>query len=216
MNEREYVGELAKKVREFAESAEMERRRKLWTDHNSGVFTRPPIYIRAIPVGEYPEMRCRCEDPFLRSVEWNLRFSLFYVGMRDDTIIEPFYKTSASVSQPEHGPYGLPAGFGERKPGIRCAKFHPSIVEEEDIEKLYTVPYAVNREATDRNTERLTDVLGDALPVAVDTQAQLCRMWSNDIPPCSPICAAWTICSTTCTTVPNGCTVCSPSCSRRS
>ena len=181
MNEKEYIRTLAKQVRDFAESPEMEARRRLWTDHNSGVFTRPPIYIRAIPVSEYPDMRCRCEDPFLRSIEANLRFSLFYVGMRDDTIIEPFYKTAASVSHPKEGPFGLPAGFGERRPGIRCAKFSPSIIEETDIEKLYTVPYAVNREETNRQTERLQDALGDILPVAVDTQAQLCRMWMNDI-----------------------------------
>ena len=67
MNEKEYIRTLAQQVRDFAESPEMEERRRLWTDHNSGVFTRPPIYIRAIPVSEYPDMRCRCEDPFLRS-----------------------------------------------------------------------------------------------------------------------------------------------------
>jgi len=54
MTDIERIRELAREIREFALSPEMERRRNLWTDHNSLHFTRPPIYIRSIPFEEFP------------------------------------------------------------------------------------------------------------------------------------------------------------------
>ena len=79
MNDIERVRDLAKKTREFALSPEMERRRKLWTDHNSLYFTRPPIYIRAVPFHEYiTSADLRCQDPGLRNLEWRFLLNQYY------------------------------------------------------------------------------------------------------------------------------------------
>ncbi len=176
------VRALAEEVRAFAESPEMQRRRRLWTDHNSLLFTRPLIYIRSVPFEEFPESReLQCEDPALRSLERNLLKSKYYTRVPCDTIIEPYITVRAAVDVSEKGVYGLPSELGEKAAGIRCAAFAPSIMEEEDVEKLHVAPYQVDEEETARRVSFMKDVLGDTLDVAVDREAPLCEMWSNDI-----------------------------------
>ncbi len=92
MNDIERIRELAKETREFALSPEMERRRKLWTDHNSLRFTRPPIYIRSVPFDEYPESKeLLCEDPRLRRLERQFLLNRWYRQLADDTILHRVY-----------------------------------------------------------------------------------------------------------------------------
>lgn len=180
MDELQYVRDLAKRVSEFAHSAEMTRRRELWTDHNSFIFTRPPIYLRAVPIHEYPQWKNVCESPLLRDIEGRLKRFLFLEGLEDDTITEPFITIDASVDCPENGAYGMRAGIS--RPGnARCGRFDPSIVEESDADGIHSVPYRVRKEETQRNADRFREVLDGILDVAVDTQGHLCRMWSKDI-----------------------------------
>lgn len=182
MNDIERIRELARQTREFAHSDEMERRRKLWTNHNSLHFTRPPIYIRSIPLKEYlsPE-DLLCQDPKLRELERRLLLNRYYMQLSDDTVIEPFLTVRATVDVDPNGVYGLPAHLGERVPGILASAYQPSIIEEEDVKKLHVRPYAVDEEATRRQVEWYQTVLDGILDIAVDRQAPLCRMWENDI-----------------------------------
>ena len=182
MNEIERIRELAKKTREFALSDEMERRRRLWTDHNSLCFSRPPIYIRSVPFGEYlKEGDLLCRDPKLRSLERRLLLNQYYMQLADDTIMEPFLTVRAVVDVDPVGVYGLPAGLTGKEGNIRAAAFKPSILEEDDVKKLHVRSYAVDEEATKRRVEWHEEVLDGILDVAVDRQASLCCMWSNDI-----------------------------------
>lgn len=182
MNDIERIRELAKETREFALSPEMERRRKLWTDHNSLRFTRPPIYIRSVPFDEYPESKeLLCEDPRLRRLERQFLLNRWYRQLADDTILEPYITVRAAVEVNPEGVYGLPAGLSREGKNVRAAAFHPSIIEEEDAEKLHVLPYRVNEEETARSTAWCEEVLGGILDIAVDRQAPLCSMWLNDI-----------------------------------
>ena len=101
MDERAYIRELAKETLEYAKCPEMERRRKLWTVHNSMEPSRPPIYIRAIPFEEYPEAQAlQCADPYLRSLEYQFLLNRYRMRIaNDDTIIEPWVTVQASVDQ---------------------------------------------------------------------------------------------------------------------
>ena len=182
MNDLTRIRELARETREFSESPEMNRRRALWTGHNSLSFTRPPIYIRAIPFGEYPESRdLHCTDPYLRSLEYQLLLNRYRMQLEDDTIIEPFLTVRAAVDVAKEGVYGMSAELEEKTGGIAAARYSPSIVEEEDIHRLHVLPYRVNEEETARRKERLEDALDGILGVAVDRQAPLLSMWQNDI-----------------------------------
>ena len=137
MNDIERVRYLAKKTREFALSPEMERRRKLWTDHNSLHFTRPPIYIRAVPFHEYiTSADLRCQDPGLRNLEWRFLLNQYYMQLSDDTIIEPFLTVGAALDIDPNGIYGLPASLYKTEQSVRAAAYKPVIIDEEDVKKL--------------------------------------------------------------------------------
>ncbi len=181
-NDLHRIRELARETREFALSPEMERRRALWTEHNSLTFTRPPIYIRAIPFEEYPEAHAlQCEDPFLRSMEQELLLNRYRMRVPCDTIVEPYLTVRAAVRQHPEGVYGVRAELEEKAGGIQAARYSPAIIEEEDVEKLCVFPYSVDEEETSRRVERMGDALDGILEVAVDRQAPLCCMWQNDI-----------------------------------
>lgn len=182
MDEKARIRELAARVRDFALSPEMERRRALWTAHNSLDFSRPPIYIRAIPFDEYPESRdLGCETPWLRALEKQLLLDHYRMQLSDDTIVEPFVTVRAAVEVAPEGVYGLPAELEEKAGGVAAARYSPSIIEEADVKKLHVARYRVDEAETARRAERMRDALGDTLEVAVDRQGALCCMWQNDI-----------------------------------
>ncbi|NLN04431.1 MAG: hypothetical protein GX166_06400 [Clostridiaceae bacterium] len=91
MNERTRIRDLAKETLEYALSDEMQRRRKLWTNHNSLEFTRPPVYVvRAIPFHEFVDIsEIKCQTPALRSLETSFLINRYRMRLYDDTIIEP-------------------------------------------------------------------------------------------------------------------------------
>jgi len=182
MNDLERIRSLARETREFALSPEMERRRALWTDHNSLSFTRPPIYIRSVPFSEYPESKeLYCQDEDLRALEYRLLLNRYYMRLRDDTITEPFITLRAAIDVDPVGVYGLPAELGEKVGSVICARYNPSILEESDVKKLHVRPYRVDEAETARRVEKLESALDGILDVAVDRQGALCGMWQNDI-----------------------------------
>ncbi len=181
MNELNRIRDLAKETLEYATCDEMNRRRKLWSAHNSLHFTRPPIYIRAIPFDEFLNPKeLVCENPYYRSLEKNLLLNRYRMRIADDYIIEPFLTVRAVLASAPNGLYGVPAEMGEKEPG-QCAAFKPSIVEESDIEKLQVADYELNEAATAKEYEKLSEAVGGILEIEVDRQGLLCGMWNNDI-----------------------------------
>ncbi len=181
MNDLNRIRDLAKETLEYANCDEMNRRRKLWSAHNSLHFTRPPIYIRAIPFDEFLNQKeLVCENTYYRALEKNFLLNRYRMKIADDYIIEPFLTVRAVLSSAPNGVYGLPAEMGEKAPG-ECAAFKPSVIKESDIEKLQVADYKVDEQATANEYDRLYDVVGGILDVEVDRQGLLCGMWNNDI-----------------------------------
>lgn len=181
MNERMRIRDLAKETMEYAQSDEMQRRRKLWTNHNSLEFAYPPVYIRAIPFHEFIDKNeIKCQTPTLRSLEINFLMNRYRMKLYDDTIIEPWVVVRAHLKSSPLGVYGMPAHLSDKVPG-GAAKFMPSILKEEDIEKLHVMDYEVDEKVTKERFDHLNDLIGDIMPVEVDRQGILSSMWVNDI-----------------------------------
>ncbi len=180
-SEKEYVRDLIKKYVEYASSPQMNERRRLWSEHHSMNFSRPLIYIRAIPFGEFfDSTSLKCTDPYLRSMENSLKFKEYHSRVRDDFIEEAYFTVRADV---KCAPYvwGMPCGLGKKTINGGAAAFNPSIIEEEDIEKLYTFPHEINEESTSLKYEKLAELVDNIAPVYVDRQGILCDMWQSDI-----------------------------------
>lgn len=181
MNELNRIRDLAKETLEYATCDEMNRRRKLWNAHNSLHFTRPPIYIRAIPFDEFLNQKeLVCENPYYRALEKDFLLNRYRMEIADDYIIEPFLTVRAVLASAPNGVYGVPAEMGEKAPG-ECAAFKPSIIKESDLDKLQVADYKVDEQATAKEYEKLSEAVGGILEIEVDRQGLLCGMWNNDI-----------------------------------
>ena len=180
--ERGYIRDMARKYMEYAQSPEMESRRRAWSSHHALHFTRPLIYIRAIPFEEFlTEKQLKCTDPVCRALELHFLQTEYRSKVADDYITEPFYTISACIKTPELGPWGLPAELGERSMAHGAAAYHASILEEEDIEKVVSLPHEIDEEATRRKAAPYEELVGDILPIFIDREGVLSVMWQNDI-----------------------------------
>jgi len=176
------VRELAKEYAEYAASPLMDSRRKAWAEHNAFNFTRPLIYIRAIPFGEFFDNNALvCSDNFLRGLEAGFLRAKYRAKICDDYIEESYMTVRASVKIPAGGVWGVPAELAVRPAGGGAAAYAPSVNTESDIQKLQTAPHEIDEAATQASYNRLADILDGILNVHLDRQGALCQMWVNDI-----------------------------------
>lgn len=173
--------DLTTRYMEVCVSDEQARRRDLWRLHNSLECVRPPIYLRAIPGAEVPEMnQLQCEDPFFRRYESTLRQMLFHSTIDDDFIYEPWIMVNASWIVPPQGIWGLEIRRISSGVAGGAAKFDSPIKELSDKDRMIFPRHAIDKESTDRNHARLHDAVGDIMPVIVD-RAPAYRVWNADI-----------------------------------
>ena len=173
---------LAQRYAEQAARPIQHQRRDLWRQHNSQVRTVPLIYMRAFAWSELPDAQCVCEDPFLRSLEGQLRQKLFWASLEDDSVFEPWFVVGAAKPTPGTGAWGVPIqwiGRGHDTAGI-CES---PLREPEDLAKLVVPEHRIDEAATAARVARVQEALGDALPVSVD-RAPVWVAWNADISTC--------------------------------
>ena len=181
LSEREYTRDLVKAYYEYAVSPEMESRRYAWSEHNALNFSRPLIYIRAIPFGEFFDNgQLKCADKYLRGLETNLLHKKYQSEVCDDFIEEPYLTIRAAVKA-NVGIWNMPIHMTGRPVPGGAAAYDPVLIDEADIEKLSVAPHEIDETATQASYDRLYDLVGDILPVYVDRQGVLCSMWNQDI-----------------------------------
>ena len=99
MNEREIVRDLAKRYAEIALSDETKAKAANWGRLNALDSTaRPPVIIDQICWHEFggeEELRCVCEDGFLRGMETYFRYEMYrHDHFGADLVLPPFYPVS--------------------------------------------------------------------------------------------------------------------------
>ena len=172
--------DLASRVNDIARGECMRKRRDLWRRHNSFQGDRPLIYVRAFAVDEwFDRSTLKCEDPFLRSVEYGMRQSVWRAGLGDDYIVEPWITMNADYVMEGGHRWGVPVSLGEKPVTGGAAAFKP-ILTDEDFSCLKPAPYRVDEEKTARRFDALSEALGGALPVHVSRQGPFV-MWGGDI-----------------------------------
>lgn len=166
--EREIVRDLAKQVIELANSDEYEARRKRWRDVNGlRKPDRVPLWCR--PVGAWsellPEKNLVCKDPFYRGLERHFRYDLIKDEIGDDSIIEPYWSVSASFDSDSQYTWGVQVKHTPAPSSGGAWKFDPPLKTEADFDKLTIPNYTYNKERTQKNLEKMQELLGDIMPV---------------------------------------------------
>ncbi|MHB9035719.1 MAG: hypothetical protein ACYC64_03570 [Armatimonadota bacterium] len=161
---------LAEKYAKIASLPVQKETVREWLRHNSLRPGRPLVWINEIPWHEMcvdDELILQCKDEFPRSIEWNLRKTIYqWNHMRGDMVVEPVYYSPLVIHD---------TGFGIKEESVLIAQsntgevyshgYHSQISDEKDIDKIKDPVITHDVEATERNYHTLKSIIGDILPV---------------------------------------------------
>jgi len=176
-SDRTILRDLAKQYRDLCDNPVQNERRDLWRRHNSLVPTRPLIYVRAFAWHEMPQAACSCQDPLYRRYENFFRSHLFWAGLDDDSIFEPWVTVPATLAC--HG-WGVDVHrqHGD-EPGGSFKVDYP-LRELADLDKLRRPWHQVDEARTAETVDKLAEAIGDLLAVNLD-RGPAYRMWTGDL-----------------------------------
>ncbi len=174
MNDKAVLRDLARRYAEIASLPIQEEKRRIWTEHFSLRSKRVPVVFtygmwNAWCTEVFGDGNMRCEDPFFRGFERDLKLQIFHhekVG--DDYVQEPWVTLRAAVDGGWGRNWGVPEDLhGSGKPG-EAAAFNPPIKDWSDMSKLRYTPHRIDEEKTRRDHERISDAIGDIIEINVD------------------------------------------------
>jgi len=168
MVERDYIRELASQVAELAASQENELIQRRWRDVNA--LRKPdryPVFCR--PAGSWNELlpweSLVCEDPWLRSIEYNFKMAFIKHDIGDDTPIESCFSVGAVLDCDPPNVWGVDIGRHQVDvPGGAWA-YDPPLKTVADFDKLRMPRFTYNDAKTQEGLSRAQDLIGDILPV---------------------------------------------------
>ena len=165
------IRELAQRLAEEASDPKWEELRRLWWKHNSLIKDRPMVLCR--PVGAWRELippaAIVARDPFLRSLEYQLRMKQWKVEIGDDEVLEPWVEIEAAWQGPANLYDIWGVHISTRQSGIEggAFAFEPPILTEADLDRLRVPDHRVDEKATALREERANEALAGILPVRV-------------------------------------------------
>jgi len=169
-DDRDILRRLAESQAKIAALPIQQETAREWRRLNARKPGRPLVWINEICWNEMSvndELTLRCEDPFCRGVEWELRSTLYqWDHLPADRVVEPVFYSSLVV-------HDTGFGIGEDVRVVRTdptsdvvsREFHRQIRDEKDLQKIRMPVLTLDAEATERNFAALSDLLGDILPV---------------------------------------------------
>ena len=165
-NDKQVLRDLAAQVAAVAADKRYDELRDLWRRHNSLERTRPLTYIFAFPgdVGSkegVPEESLRCQDPYLRQLEFDLRLQLFRASLGDDQIIEPWL-----TIRPVYKSWGFGVDpIVEYTDNGRSVHYLPALRDNPDLSRLVLPHHEIDEEASAARWDLADEIFGDILTV---------------------------------------------------
>ncbi len=168
--DRAIIRGLAATLRDLAADPVMAERKRLWTAVHDLAQVRPMILFETGSVdGFVLPSELACQDPFLRSVERNMRETVRHAEeVGDDIVVEPYFRIGWQMLLPTFGVdvQTKPAVMGGDELSLGYT-FNFPVREPADLAKLQARAHGVDRQATARSRTLLEETMGDLLPVRV-------------------------------------------------
>ena len=166
VKDKERLRKVASQLRELANSESMLKTIKLWKAHNACRGERPMVRVELDTFAhEIITPLQQCQGDEARALEWQL-LSMYVnpVLFGDDSVVRDFYPIQASSF---FKPFDIDVQVEHADDGIGH-HFVPVLEDlEDDFEKIKKSTFGINREATKKRFEFISDALGDALPAKV-------------------------------------------------
>jgi len=160
--------ELAKRVREIAESPVMEERRRLWRRHNDLHGERPLILIESGGLIEplIPASARHCTGDWAKGVEHGFLFTITACEhVDDDSVVEPYMTYNWQVGLSDYG-VRSEKQRGDADGKLGSYRWDPAINDlDTEFDKLHPRTFSVDREATMKQKQKLEEVFGGILKV---------------------------------------------------
>lgn len=165
---------LAGRVADIAQLPIQAERRRQWMDHNALRPGRPMVYmaIHEMPWGELAEVvdevRCRCQDPQLRTVEADLRQRLFVAEhLHTDHVVDDVFWVEKRIEGDGYGLEVREQTLDQGASAYRSHHYEPVLREPEDVDKIAFPEVHYDRAGTESLAQRLEGIFGDLLPVRI-------------------------------------------------
>lgn len=164
-HDRNILRNLAKQVVEEAARPEMDRRRRLWVEHNSLRSTYPLMLV--FPEGAWiellPASSLKCQGEEAKRIEWELRSRLYAAAhFQDDSVIEAEWVVESDFADTGWGlePVCIPSS--DQRGAYRI---EPVLLEPSDLKKLRYPDLVYAEGAHLKRLEQVHDLFGDILAV---------------------------------------------------
>lgn len=165
MNDRGTLRLLANRLREQAARPVMAERALLWAKLNNLQPCRPLLLVS--PEGAWteilPDSVLECTDPFHRQLERQLRQRLWLAeNVEDDYPVEPWLNLGWRVTTGDYG-VTIPTHHGDQRGSY---VWQPPLADL-NLRKLHHRQPTVDRQTTERDLARATELFGDLLPARI-------------------------------------------------
>ena len=167
---------LAERAAEIAALPVHKEKRELWRRLNQLDSVRPMVSIYQVPwsevlLTEEEALGLRCENPFCRGVEGQLRRMIFqWDHFPGDMVVEPVFRKDPVLAGDGFG-LGVQEDTIDQRGGdavessVRSHSYIAQIKEMDDIEKIAIPDITLNEDATRAQTETLEEAFDGLLTV---------------------------------------------------
>ena len=168
--DRDVLCGLADEVAGIAALPVHRKKAELWRRLNRLEKARPLVWINEICWHEMnvdDELTIRTTYPWAQGQEGNLRRLLYqWRHLPGDMIVSDYLACPLSIRSTGFGlSEDVDVARMDAASGVVSRRFHPQIVEPEDIDKIQMPTVTHDQAATDENYGMMRDVYGDILPV---------------------------------------------------
>jgi hypothetical protein len=160
-------------VRQYADASALDVHRQTheqWRRLNRLDSVRPMVWINEIPWDEMSygdELTCLCVDPYCRSVESELRMTLYqWRHMPADMVLDPvLYVRYVCGPDSSYADYGIQAQHIAKVDPRGTFGIRPIIRDHADVDRLVTPRVWVDWQETERRLDLLSDIADGIMPV---------------------------------------------------
>ena len=167
-DETRILRELARRKSDLLANPAITERTRLWKKHNALAQERPMLLI--FPEGGWQDLmaaddglRCRCSDPLLRGIEWEMRAELYAFGHFDtDNVPTPSVCVPKAIGNTG---WGVEARWEMSEEDRGARRFDPVIAGEADFDKIRFPEVTHDAELSQKRLETANEIFDGILPV---------------------------------------------------
>lgn len=174
---------LASQYRDVAFLDVHEKTKEDWRKLNGLKPARPLIMIDQIPWHEMnvnDELTLRCEDPFLRSLEWNMRSELYkWKHFPCDMTFEPYLEVPKAFTDTGVGIATVYNPEDLEHANAQTHLYQDQLADDAALDRLKTPVIRLDKEETAFREALIQELVGDILPVSLSGVGIWAAIWDR-------------------------------------